>query len=176
MSALVAALGGPGPRAPAAGSARPTDDRDPVEPREHLALRRGCARSADADRHDRHAQLHREVGGAANSSAISGPAWRVPSGKIATGSPAREHRLERPQRGAVGGAALDLDRAELVEEPVAERRCSNSSSLARNRTRARRDVRGERDVEDRAVRRGDDVRARRGHALLADHPHPEHHA
>ena len=89
--------------------------------------------AADADRHDRHAELHREVRGAVEQVAIVGPAARVPSGKIATGSPRVERGLERAQRGAVGGAALDLDRAERGEEPADRSGSSNSSSLARNR-------------------------------------------
>ncbi len=109
----------------------------------------------------------------ANSSPISGPERRVPSGNTATGDPGRERVLERAQRGTVGGAALDLHRTERVEESGAER-VLEQVVLGQEPHRARGDEGGERDVEDRPVRRGHDVRAGRRDALLPDDPHPEH--
>ena len=138
-----------------------------------LPLGRICSLPPIADRHDRHAELHREVRGAVEQVRDLGPAARVPFGEDRHRLPALERRLEGAQRGAVGGAALDRHRAQRGEEPSPER-VLNISFLAMKRI-----VRVVTNAANGMSRidRCDGARmyapvAR--HVLLADDAHPEH--
>ena len=154
----------------------PTDTATRWMRGKQLALGQDVLAAADADRHDRHAAASRaRYAAPANSSPISGPDLRVPSGKIATGVARREHVLQRAQRGPVGGAPLDLHRAERVEQPAPPSGVENRSSLARKRTvrRVMKAANGMSRIDrcDGATMYAPVL----GTRSLPDDPHPEHH-
>src|SRR5205823_11427965 len=81
--------------------------------------------------------------------------------------------LRGSQRGAVGRPPLDPDRAERVEEPPPEP-AGEELLLGDEADAPPRDEGREGDVEDRPVRRRDDVGPPPRHAFPADHAHAEH--
>ena len=107
------------------------------------------------------------------SARASGPPARVPSGNTATGSPraSTASSARSAPRSAVPRSTWTAPSAVKSRSPSGLR---EQLVLGEEADRARGDERGERHVEDRAVRRGDDVRAGRRDVLLADHAHPEH--
>ena len=121
-----------------------------MDAREHLPLGQDVLAAGDADRHERHAELEGEEGGAVEHRRDLGTGTAGALGEHRNRGTLRERGLERTEGGAVGRAPLDLHRAERVEELRAQP-VLPEVVLGQEADLARGDERGERDVEDRAV-------------------------
>ena len=100
----------------------PTTPRRGASAGSILPFGRICSLPPIPTGHDRHAELHREVGGARRTaSATSGPCRRVPSGKIATGSPGASTASSARIAPRSAVPARPGPHPSAVEEPAAER-------------------------------------------------------
>ncbi len=140
-----------------------------------MAAREDLLAAADADGHDRHAATQREVRGPVEQVTEHRPAAAGALREDGEGLPVDEDGVGGAQRGPVGAAPLDGDAAERREHRPPEPG-SEQLLLGEEAEPAPGRARGERDVDDRSVRRRHDVGPVGRDVVAADDPDAEQHA